>query len=83
MKGRDLNKHKTRGKSRDEGHHGGRYRDSERQHPISSAGRERNRTTTAKRVFAAAPVGLLEGTKAAPAPLTRHSTLLTLAKLRL
>jgi hypothetical protein len=37
MKGRDLDKYQTRGESREEGHHGGRYRDSERQHPISSA----------------------------------------------
>jgi hypothetical protein len=37
MKGRDLDKYQTRGESRDEGHHGARYRNSERQHPISSA----------------------------------------------
>ncbi len=32
MKGRDLDKYQTRGESRDEGHHRGRYRNSERQH---------------------------------------------------
>jgi hypothetical protein len=37
MKGGYLDKYQTRGESRDEGHHGGRYRDSERQHPILSA----------------------------------------------
>jgi hypothetical protein len=37
MKGRNLDKYQTCRESRDENHHGGRYRDSERQHPISSA----------------------------------------------
>src|ERR1700724_510093 len=32
-----MDKYQTRRESRDEGHHCGRYRDSERQHPISSA----------------------------------------------
>jgi hypothetical protein len=30
MKGRHLDKYQTRGESRDKGHHGGRYGDSER-----------------------------------------------------
>jgi transposase len=36
MKGRDLDKYQTRGKSGDERHHCGGYRDSECQHPILS-----------------------------------------------
>jgi hypothetical protein len=37
MKGRELDKYQTRGESRDESHHGSRYGDPERYHPISSA----------------------------------------------
>lgn len=37
MKGRDLDECQTCGERRDESHHGGRYRDPERQHAISSA----------------------------------------------
>src|ERR1700730_3135882 len=37
MISRDLDKYQTRRESRDEGHHCGRYRDAERQHPLSSA----------------------------------------------
>src|SRR4029077_17129828 len=37
VKGRNLKKSQTCRKSRNEHHHGGRYCDSERQHPISSA----------------------------------------------
>ena len=84
MKSRDLNKYKARGKSRDEGQHGGRYRDSERQHLISSAQAPQARRKAAelqreKRPWWPTVCQSAEGTTAARPTFGP----LTLAKLRL
>src|SRR5262249_20016780 len=62
MKGRDLYKYQTRGEGPDEGHPGGRYRDSERQHPISSAGGKKGTELQRRRGSWRPPVcGIAEG----------------------
>jgi hypothetical protein len=89
MKGRDLDKYQTRGESRDESHHGGCYRDSERQHPISSArplqlgNKKRSKCNGQRGLWRPTVCGIAESGKANLAPFVWDSSLLTLAKLRL
>jgi hypothetical protein len=85
MKGRDLDKYQTCGESRDEGHHGGRYGDSERQHPISSARPLQKEIELQRPRGLGRPTvcGIAESAKANLAPFVWHSSQPTLAKLRL
>jgi hypothetical protein len=61
MKGLDLDEYQASDDSRDERHHGGCYRNSERQHPISSArppqlgGKKRSRSKSRRQILVAEP----------------------------
>ena len=77
MKGRDLDKYQTRGESRNKGHDGGRYRDSERQHPITSArplqlGSKRRSRRNGQGAFGGRPS--LSQKRGTPAPMCTTNT---------
>ena len=76
VKSRNLDEYQTGRESRHEGHHCGRNRDSERQHPISSAHPAAAQTKKQPRATAKGPLGadLCEIAKARK-PASRRSSL--------